>query len=150
MYNETFLMLSLFCALFIFMVDYGIGHPADDKVGYGSLLFSYSFFWAVRRMRNAGLYGNYYGQYMSQLSNAANDLEKHRIRKSFQELIYTEGREMFSWEKTLGMCPYCTHFWFSVFSFGMVNIFCQKENIFIFGFYFVLSHFFIRALKKYF
>ncbi len=143
-----YLELSLIAALFIFMLDYGLGHPADapEKIGYGSFLFSYSLFLSTLRLVKAGLYSDMHEQYISQKPTDA--LHSHQIKRQFEQLVFTQGRQLFTWEKAFGMCPYCTHFWFTLFLFIMVNIFYLQANIITFIFYFLLSHLFIRLLKK--
>jgi hypothetical protein len=143
----TMLTLSLFCAFFIYMLDYGLGHPADEKVGYGSFLFGYSFWLAKRAM--GVMYPPIELQYRAQLADATSALERQQIKRSFQEIVFTQGRQLFTWQKAFGMCPFCTHFWFTVIAFLLAeNIFYFQDNIIIFSFYFTLSHVIIRFLKK--
>ena len=144
--------LSLLCAFFILMLDYGLGHPADEKVGYGSFLFPFSF-WLAKRVMGP-LYPDLRKQYDEQLKAATNAIQRQQIKRSFQEIVFTQGRQLFTWQKVIGMCPYCSHFWFTlaVFTFALVfkeNIFYFKENIINLAFYFTLSHVVIRFLKRY-
>ena len=141
--------LSIFCALLVYMIDYGIGRPSDEKPGYGSFLFGYSFYLAKRRIVKAGLHKALYGQLLEQLSNAKNNLERARIKKSYKEFVFTQGREMFTWEKAIGMCPVCFHFWVTFFILLIGNIFFYKVNIITFGLMFVISHALIRIFKKF-
>lgn len=141
-----FFYLCLISAMFIFMLDYGLGKPADDKVGYGSFLFSYSFFHAKKALGK--LIIPIEEQYRQQLSFADNKLDEHRIKRQYEELVFTQGRELFTWQKAFGMCPYCTHFWFTLILFLTVNIFYYKENIIIFTFYFLLSHLLLSLFFK--
>lgn len=150
MINDILLFGSIFTALLILMIDYGLGFPADDKTGYGSFLFSYSLFLATRRYKKSPQYSMYYGQYIEQLNNTDDILEKHRIRRNFEELVFTSGNQLFTWEKAFGMCPFCTHFWITVITFFLIFIFGPNENIIIFTFYLTFSHAILRFLKKYF
>lgn len=143
---NLYFYLSLISAMFVFMIDYGLGTPADDHPGYGSFLFKYSFWLA--RTALGDLHKPIYGQYLSQLSDANDKLTRHQIKREYQQIVFTQGRQLFSWQKAFGMCPYCTHFWFTLFLFLMVNIFYYKENIITFSFYFLLSHLLIRLFKR--
>lgn len=137
------MMLSLFCAFFIYMVDYGLGHPSDDKQGYGSFLFGISFFFAKHAL--GVTYPPIELQYKDQLKTATSAIERQQIKRSFQEIVFTQGSQLFSWQKVLGMCPYCTHFWFTLIIF---ILFVPIENILTFSFYFTLSHVTLRFLKR--
>lgn len=138
--------LSIIAALFIYMLDYGLGKPGDEKPVYGSLLSAWAFYLAKKAL--GSLYISLNQQYRDQLSNAKNDLEKMQIKRSFREIVFMQGRQLFTWQKIAGMCPICTHFWFSLILFFLVNIFYFHVNIIIFTLYFLLSHFLIRLLKK--
>lgn len=141
-----YLQLSLISSLFIFMLDYGLGKPADDKPGYGSFLFTYSFWHAKRALGKLMI--PIEQQCRDQLRNATDALTRHRITRSYQELVFIQGRELFTWQKAVGMCPYCTHFWFTAILFIVVNIFYYKENIITFTLYFLLSHLLLRIFYK--
>lgn len=135
--------LSLFTALFIFMLDYGLGHPADETVGYGSFLFPYSF-WLSKKALGV-MYPAIEVQYREQLRSATDTLARQQIKRSFQELVFLQGRQLFTWQKVVGMCPYCTHFWFTVIIF---IFFASFANILTLAFYFTLSHAILRFLKR--
>ena len=137
--------LSIICALFIYMLDYGLGKPGDEKPLYGSLLFTWSFYLAKRALGDE--HKQIYSQYIQQLSNAS-AFDRKIITLQYKELVFMKARQIFTWQKVLGMCPICTHFWFTFFLFFMVNIFYFQVNIITFSLYFLLSHFFIRLLKK--
>lgn len=144
----TLLILSLFCAFFIYMLDYGLGKPADDQPVYGSLLFRFSFFLARKALGKD--YTPLLQQYRDQLLDATTRTQKAALRRSFQEVVFMQGRQLFTWQKIVGMCPICTHFWFTFIAFILENIFFLKENIIILQvlFYFTLSHVIIRILKR--
>lgn len=137
--------ISIICALFIYMVDYGLGKPGDEKPMYNSLLFGWSFYLAKKVLGNE--HKEIYSQYIQQLSNAS-AFDKKIITLQYKEIVFTKARQAFTWQKVLGMCPVCTHFWFSLFLMLSANIFCLKENIITFGLYFLLSHAILRLLKR--
>ena len=140
------LYLSLSCAFFIYMLDYGLGKPGDEKPLYGSLLFAWSFSLAKKALGKK-LYTNLYQQYRDQLTD--DPLHNAQVRASFKEIVFTQARELFTWQKIVGMCPICTHFWFTMIAFVVEeNIFYFKVNIITFSFYFLLSHVIIRFLKR--
>ncbi|MEO7049877.1 MAG: hypothetical protein ABI091_31525, partial [Ferruginibacter sp.] len=144
MFNELYFCISLIAALFIFMLDYGLGKPGDERPNYYSLLFKWSFYLAKRRLKKEGAWDNLWSQYVNQVYASKTQLQKFNVMISFREIVFTTARPLFTWENVLGMCPICTHFWFSFFLFTLVNIICQKENIIIFGLYFLFSHLLIR------
>lgn len=150
---SLYLQLSLISSLFIFMLDYGLGKPADEKPGYGSFLFGYSFWHAKKALGK--LMTPIEQQYRDQLRTATSKLDRHRIKRDYQQIVFTQGRELFTWQKVVGMCPYCTHFWFTTLLFvgsqlfvQRVNIFYFKENIITFIMYFLLSHLLLRLFYR--
>jgi hypothetical protein len=143
----TYFYLSLICAFFIYMLDYGLGKPGDERPVYGNLLFAWSFLLAKKALGSD--YNIFALQYADQLQNASNALERKEIKRNFQDLVFRQGRTLFTWQKIVGMCPICTHFWFTIIIFLSVNIFYFHVNIIIFTLYFLTSHVLIRLLKKY-
>lgn len=150
MYNETYLAASIFAALVVYMVDYGLGQPGNDKWKHSDLLSFYSFFIAKKTLQMHSAWDDLHAQYVEQIKNAQTPVEVIRIKQSFKDIVFSQARELFTWQKALGMCPICFHFWICSVTFTIVNIFCQKENIIIFTLYFLFSHLLIRILKKYF
>lgn len=145
---NIYLFYAIFSAITVFMIDYGLGHPADEEIGYGSFLFWYSFRFAKRRLKKGGLLVRLKQQYRDQLNKVTSPVDQQDIKRTYQELVFTNGRKLFTWEKAFGMCPYCFHFWFTVISFLFLNIFCLDWNIINFVFYLSLSHTLIRFLKR--
>lgn len=145
-FNPTFAALSLICAFFIYMLDYGLGKPADENPIYGNLLFAWSFFLARKALGKD--YRGIKVQYIQQMKHATTAFERKQIQRAFQDLIFKQGRQLFTWQKIFGMCPICTHFWFTLIIFSMENIFVFKVNIIIFTLYFLVSHVILRTLKK--
>lgn len=132
--------LSLISALFIYMLDYGLGKPGDEKPLYTSLLFAWSFYLAKKAL--GAMYPPIYQQYKDQLTG--NKLQDAQTKASFKEIVFTQGRQLFTWQKIFGMCPICTHFWFTLFLF----LFCFQGSFLNFTLYFLVSHLIIRLLKK--
>ena len=144
--NADLPALSIICAFFIYMLDYGLGKPADEQPIYGNLLFSWSFFLAKKAM---GVnFPPIERQYKDQLNHSTSSFERVQIKRAYQDIVFKQGRQMFTWEKICGMCPICTHFWFTLIIFFLGNIFFFKVNIIIFTLYFLSSHVILRILKK--
>lgn len=148
MFNQFYFSLSLLCALFVYMLDYGLGKPADEKFSIKELLFGWSFYLAKRRLKKLNALRELTLQYMQMLQDA-NGEQRTLAHNNFRQIVFQKGREFFTYEMILGMCPICTGFWVTFFIFLPVNIFYYQVNIFIFTLYFLLSHLFIRILKKF-
>lgn len=138
--------LSIICAFFIYMLDYGLGKPADENPIYGNLLFAWSFFLARKALGKD--YTPLLQQYRDQIADTDSETQRAFIYRSFQDIVFKQGRQLFTWQKVFGMCPICTHFWFTLIIFSMENIFVFKVNIIIFTLYFLVSHVILRILKK--
>jgi hypothetical protein len=148
MLNQFFL-LSTISAMLIYVLDYGLGKPGDEKPNYKSLLFFWSFFLAKRRLIKMEGWPNLKQQLDEQLSMASTPMQKATVINSFKEIVFITARPFFTYEMILGMCPICTHFWVSLIFLGTVNIFCFKVNIITFGFHLLLSHLVLRIIKKF-
>jgi hypothetical protein len=129
------------------MLDYGLGKPADEQPIYGNLLFAWSFFLAKKALGKKN-YRQFLTQYQSQMKGTINPFERVQINRAYQDIVFKQGRQLFTWQKIVGMCPICTHFWFTLFIFLLGNIFFFKVNIIIFTLYFLSSHVILRILKK--
>jgi hypothetical protein len=149
MYNEFYFIASIICALFIYMIDYGLGKPGDKEPIHS--LFSFYTFWISKKtLQLFGEWQELNSQYNEQIKTCTSKKDKRQIDLQFFDLVFHRAKPFFTWQKVVGMCSICTHFWFTFIFFILVNIFCQKDNLIIFVLYFLLSHFFIRVLKKYF
>jgi hypothetical protein len=142
--------LSLICALLAFMLDYGLGQPGRENFNIKSLLFSWTYFLAKRRLNKLGLFNNYSAQLILNMDRLADNTpsEKSIIREEFKRIVVTEAKRHFVYEYAIGMCPICTHFWIALASFLIVNIFYLSVNIITFTLHLLLSHLFIRLLNK--
>ena len=147
--NETYFPLAIFSALLVYLLDYSFGQPGNEKWNSQELLSAWSLFLAKRRVKSDGAMSNLITQLQEQLSTAVSPYDKKIIRKNFNQMLFAKARETFYWEKALGMCPICFHFWITLFLFSTVNIFYFKVNIFTFILYLLISHLFIRLLKKF-
>ena len=138
--------LSIFSALFIYLRDSGFGKPGDEKVNYKALLFWWPFFLSKKALQKAGLWNNLHQQYLAQIKNAQNNIEKANIRIQFKEIVFVKGKELFTWQYIAGICPICTHIWF----FLSLNNFFVIQNFSIFVMQLLYAHLILRILKKYF
>lgn len=150
MFNETLLFFSIFAALLVYIIDYGFGNPGGDNWNDSELLSQYSFLMAKFKLKRIGAWEKLEKQLDDQQRAAQSQKELLEIDKSFRKIVFSTAQPLFTWEKAAGMCPICFHFWASFFIFVLVNIFVLKESIIIFTLYMLISHFFIRLLKKYF
>lgn len=123
------------------MIDYGLGQPGNEKPNYHALLFGWTLFISKRTLGHE--HKEIFDQYQNQLKNK-NKFERKIITFQYRELVFTKARQAFYWESILGMCPICTHFWFTLIIF----IFFFQGNMFNLAFYFLVSHLIIRILKK--
>lgn len=150
MIDDIFLSTALFAALLVYMIDYGIGKPGDEKVNYKALLFIYTFFISKITLKKFGLWNDLELQYREQMDSANSLSHRHQIQDQFKEMVFQTARPFFTWQSVVGMCPICFHFWLNIIFLITVNYFVQKVNIITFGLHLGLGHLFIRALKKYF
>ena len=149
MYNETYLFLALFSALLVYLLDYSFGQPGNEKWNSQELLSGWSFLLAKRRLKRDGAWQGKHQQLLNQLKEAKTPYDEKMIYKSFRQAVFAQARETFYWEKAAGMCPICFHFWITLITFIAVNIFYFEVNIFTFILYCLVSHLFIRILKKF-
>lgn len=144
---SLFLGLAVFCALLVFMLDYAFGGPGNEKWNDSELLSAWAFFLAKRRLQKDGAWQGKQSQLLESLATAKTEYDKKLIRKSFRQAVFSQAREVFYWEKAVGMCPICFHVWVTIIVF-LVTYFYFPVNIYTFGFSFLLSHLLIRILKK--
>lgn len=145
---DLLLMISISCAIFIYMIDFGMGKPGSDTPSFTHLLSFWPLFLA--KMALGEKYDKLHKQYTEGLINADGDiLQRKRIENEFHKVVFDNGRDLFYWEKIIGMCPICTHFWFSLIIMGVANIFFLKVNFIIFTLYFLIGHLSVRLLTKY-
>ena len=149
MWNEIYFAVAVVAALLAFILDYSFGQPGNEKWNDSELLSGWSFFLAKRRLKKDGAWQEKFTQLNSSLLDAKTPYQRKVIRKSFKQAVFAQARETFYWEKAIGMCPICFHFWLTLCAFLTVNIFYFGVNIFTFILYFLVSHLIIRILKKF-
>lgn len=150
MYEQHFfyLQLAIFCALLIFAIDYGLGKPGDDQYNPQALLFNWCFFLAKKRLIKTGEWWHMNNQLQGQLQAALSKKERLDIFRQFKMIVFQNAKDYFKYEKILGMCPICTHWWISFIIFLIVNFCYFQVNIFTFMLYKLFSHLLIRLFKR--
>ena len=149
MFNEIYFGVALFAPLLVYMLDYAFGQPGNEKWNDKELLSGWSFLLAKRRLKKDNAWQQKFHQLNENLLKATNAYDRKMILKGFKQAVFIQARETFYWEKAIGMCPICFHFWVSLFLFSVVNYFYLQVNIFYFTLYLLFSHLIIRLLKKF-
>lgn len=149
MWNEFYFFLAVFCALLVYLLDYAFGQPGGEKWNSQELLSGWSLFLAKRRLKKESIYRDLERQLHQQLISAPDSYQRKLIRKNFNQLVFQQAREVFYYEKALGMCPICFHFWVTLIVFLLVNYFYFSVTLNTFVFSILISHLIIRLLKKF-
>lgn len=128
--------LTLSVAILFYFLDYCLGRPASEKPNVKAILFFIPLFFAKRRLRGENL--NFTEP------EVLSKYDKKNIEVQKREMIFLRGRELFTWENALGMCPVCSHFWL-----GSIIIFFAFDNYLLILTQFLISHLFLRIILKY-
>ena len=135
MFNNFYLSLSILCALLVYILDYGLGKPADEKFSTKELLFFWSLFLATRRLKQLNAWFALKKQHEQMIMTATSDAASRvTIDNNFKIIVFQKGREYFTYEMMLGMCPICTGFWITLCILLSVNFFYYPVNVFFFSF----------------
>lgn len=104
----TCLLLSAIPATFSYFLDYCLGHPMGE-ISIKAILFPYSYYLAKKAVPE-----KVYRDIISSLAHLLNH-DDPDIRKQGQDQlkisIMTAGRDQFTYQQAIGMCPFCTNFW---------------------------------------
>lgn len=149
MWNEIYFVVAVFSALLVYILDYAFGQPGNEKWNDSELFSGYCFFLAKRRLKKDKVWKEKSKQLSENLMKTTIPYDRKLIHKSFRHMVFNQAKETFYWEKAIGMCPICFHFWVTLIIFLTVNIFYFRVNINIFTLYFLISHLIIRFLKKF-
>jgi hypothetical protein len=141
------ILLSLIPATANQFLDYCLGKPMSEEYSMKEIFFPYSFFLAKRRVTPLELI---------EMRDALKPMltnDDPAIRSEGEEqlkrTIFLKGRDRFYWEKAVGMCPFCTNFWFcmiaaTVFYFTIPLNFI--DPLFFFLLVPIFSHSILRKL----
>lgn len=142
------LLLSTIPAAFSYFLDYCLGHPmSDDKISTKAIFFRYSLWLAKKAIEQKKEREIVAG--MAPLLNSDDPAVRKQGQDQLKTLFMIAGRENFTYQQALGMCPYCTNFWICMIA--AVIFYFTVPLAFINPFFFFLlipihSHIFLRKL----
>lgn len=150
------ILLSLIPCCFSYFLDYCLGHPMSDNPQIKEVFSWYSLFLAKRRLDSIqnslesgrSIFRNLNTHFYPMLSND-DPAQRRDGRDQLNKTIMLEAQKHFTFEKALGMCPFCTNFWISqaaatVFFFYIHLAFINP--IFFFILIPIFSHTILRKL----
>lgn len=121
--------LSLIPACFNYFLDYCLGHPMSDKVSTKAILFRYSY-WMARRLVPLSKEREIVNSLAPLLNSDDADIRRQG-KEQLQLSLMMAGRQYFSYEQALGMCPFCTNFWTSIITAFVVFSFISNPIFFL-------------------
>lgn len=141
-------MLGAVPALFSYMLDYGLGHPGDDRVNNKALLFRWTFWLSERRLKQSPQYTVFYNSFADGMKDT-DPMVKMANRDVFEQSVVDNGRRLFTWESFAGMCVYCTNIYIAaIIGLGSMGFACSTgNNIFVPIVIIITSHGILRKLK---
>lgn len=141
------LFLSTIPAGFNYFLDYCLGHPMGEEISTKAIFFRYSLWMAkkalVQKKEREIVAG------MAPLLNSDNPDTRKQGQDQMKVAFMMAGRENFTYQQALGMCPFCTNFWICmiaavIFYFTVPLAFINP--IFFFVLIPIQSHIFLRKL----
>lgn len=137
------ILIGIFSAFLTVFINYCIGKPGSKDFSPYEIFSGYTVWLSIRRLKNVGLYKQYWQQYIDSY-NRTKDLHEVLALKNDMKKIYYEAAEpYFTWERAAGMCPVCFGVWMSV----ITSIFFAKNFIHLL-IIIVISHVIIRIINK--
>jgi len=110
----TLFSLATIPATFNYFLDYCLGHPMSEQPSRKAIFFSYSL-WLAQGRVPLKKYRELIEAFEPLLTSEDEDT-KHQGKQQLEMTVLTTGREKFYLEQALGMCPFCTNFWMSLFT----------------------------------
>jgi hypothetical protein len=142
----TILLLSFIPASANYFLDYCFGRPMSEEPSTKAIFHKYPLYLATRRLKKNGLYESIVGMYFLRL-NAESPIDRNEGKRDLELQLLKTGRDFFFTEQALGMCPYCTNFWFSEFSAFFFFFTVRFQTIHPL-FYFVLIPIFSHSILR--
>lgn len=104
---QSALWLSIIPFSLTVLIDICLGRPGADNYNSRAIFFGYSFYLAKLRLVKYGMWRELFNQMKDNL-NHNQAIVRAVAKKSYKENIFSTGRQYFTWELGLGMCPVCT------------------------------------------
>jgi hypothetical protein len=141
-------LLALIPASFSFLLDYCLGFPNGDALNTRAIFFKYTLGLALRRVKKIGKFEEVKDSF-SLMTGSDDPQSRQQGKEQLALTIVLMGREFFTWERMVGMCPVCTNFYISTIAAGPFFFFIPL-TYFSPGLYFifipVFSHLILRKI----
>lgn len=102
------LLIALVPFSFSLLLDLCLGKPAAEEYDRKAIFFGFSLFLAKNRLRKAGKLKDIEDTYSPNM-NSKDLVIRQAATMEFKKVVFEEGRQFFSWELGIGMCPFCTN-----------------------------------------
>lgn len=141
------LLLSLIPTCFSYLLDYCLGQPGSDEFHPREIFSGYTI-WMSKTMLPKERLKQIYDDHESLLKDP-DPLVRSQWKDQMNKVIIEDAKKLFTWEKSIGMCIFCTNFWISLF-FAWVFYNCDipLHSIFPICFYFLIPIFSHTILRK--
>lgn len=142
------ILLSLIPACFNYFLDYCLGKPMSNEPSTKAIFSRYSIWIAEQRLRKLKIKGPIYKDFLERLKSE-NRQQREDAERQYKETVLITAQRYYSFEQAIGMCPFCTGFWCSLFSAGVIYLtvpFHHFNPFFLFILIPVFSHTILRKL----
>jgi hypothetical protein len=109
------LLLAIVPFSFSLLIDLCLGKPAAVDFDKKAIFFFVSYNLAKLRLLKNGTFKTLLSGFKQGLDNEDPAI-RNTTRMTLKNVVFESGREFFSWELGVGMCPYCTNVRVSIFS----------------------------------
>lgn len=137
--------------LFSYWLNYCMGSPLADKadsVDTGAILFFFPYWLAKRRLVETGNLQSIKTSQAERMQLISEPVTKKRQQKSDKLHNYVQGREFFTWERSL-LCPICLHWWLTLLV-ALISLPAGWQFIYQYpfqaAFAYLVNHFIIRKI----
>jgi hypothetical protein len=107
----TIILLSLVPCCLGYFLDYCLGQPGSDQPKVSEIFSGYTL-WLSRKALQPGRMQEIYSDHQPLLSSE-DAMTRVQGDQQVKQVIIEDAKKLFTWQKAVGMCPFCTNVWIS-------------------------------------
>jgi hypothetical protein len=140
------ILLSLIPCCFGYFLDYCLGQPGSDDPKTGEIFSGYTL-WISRKTLQPG-YLNEITERHADMLDSEDPMTRIQGEDQKKKVIIEEAKKLFTWQKAIGMCVFCTNVWISWISCFVFYFTVPLQNIHPIFFFLLIPIFSHAILRK--
>lgn len=141
------ILLALIPTCSSYLLDYCLGQPGSDDPKTGEIFSGYTL-WIAKNTLQPGRMHEIFTDHEGML-NSEDSMTRLQGDEQMKKVIIEDAKKLFTWQKAIGMCVFCTNVWiswiYSFFFFFTVPL-VHINPIFFFLLIPIFSHTILRKL----